>query len=227
MNCQSGGINYLDIGVFCGICSAFGKYEDDMIQDVAHKQRKGFVLYDLTKPQVPASSIQLDRVEDLVLDEHDDEASSSWSSIDEENLDLGERMSSSMKNLKGKHHFKLAPSFSHIPIDHHHLIASHVVVQNMIKSFPRDTSCGRDELRAKHLMDYLSGVVVAMSVDIVGSITQVVNLFFMRNAKKKLGEYIASAPLSLLVNPGGGMFMGIDWRHLVSKVSVDMIDHFF
>ncbi|GKC24063.1 probable beta-D-xylosidase 6 [Tanacetum coccineum] len=72
-------------------------------------------------------------------------------------------------------------------------------------NFPRDTSCGRDELHAKHLMDYLSGVVVAMSADIVDSITQVVNLFFMGNAKKKLGEYIASAPLSLLVNPGGGM----------------------
>ncbi|GJV86888.1 hypothetical protein Tco_1530826 [Tanacetum coccineum] len=100
------------------------------------------VLYDLTKPQNPASSIQFDRVEDLVLDEHDgftlplfdslfskglrtikfisrkcclsllvlafclfktffprsnleckevlDEASLSWSSIDEENLNLGE-----------------------------------------------------------------------------------------------------------------------------------------
>nr|GEV78944.1 hypothetical protein [Tanacetum cinerariifolium] len=118
-----------------------------------------FVLYDLTKPQVLASSIQLDRVEDLVLDEHD--------GIDEENLDLGEqnvkqyerkifygyypaklRVLSSfsfgvtpynyatLENLKGKHPFKLAPFFSHIPIDHHRLIASHVVVLNMIKCFP-------------------------------------------------------------------------------------------
>nr|GEX54710.1 hypothetical protein [Tanacetum cinerariifolium] len=189
-----------------------------------------------------------------------DEASLLWLSIYEENLDLDEQnvkqyerkicdghypvklkiLSSfsfgvtpynyaTLENLKGKHPFKLAPSFSHIHIDHHHLIASHVVVLNMIKCFPRDTSCGRDELRAQHLMDYLSGVVVAMSADIVGSITQVVNIFFMGNAKK-VGEYIASALLLLLVNPVGGIcpiVMGIDWRHLVSKVSVDMIDHFF
>ncbi|GKG04093.1 hypothetical protein Tco_0314480, partial [Tanacetum coccineum] len=29
-----------------------------------------FVLYDLTKPQVPSSSVQLDHVDELVLDEH-------------------------------------------------------------------------------------------------------------------------------------------------------------
>ncbi|GJT31113.1 probable beta-D-xylosidase 6 [Tanacetum coccineum] len=88
----------------------------------------------------------------------------------------------------------------------------------MIKSFSRDTSCGRDELRDKHLMDYLSGVVVAMSADIVSSITQVVNLFFMGNAKKKLGEYIASALLSLLVNPGGDtLFKVLRIQHKVTE----------
>ncbi|GKC01050.1 hypothetical protein Tco_0987186, partial [Tanacetum coccineum] len=46
-----------------------------------------------------------------------------------------------------------------------------------IKSFPRGTSCGRDGLRAQHLLDCLSGAVVAVSDELVSSITQVVNLF--------------------------------------------------
>ncbi|GKE33656.1 hypothetical protein Tco_1452978 [Tanacetum coccineum] len=45
---------------------------------------------------------------------------------------------------------------------------------------------------------------------------------------KILGEYIASAPLSPLVKPGGGIrpiVVGRVWRHLVSKVSAIMIGH--
>ncbi|GJW18223.1 hypothetical protein Tco_0025659 [Tanacetum coccineum] len=43
-----------------------------------------------------------------------------------------------------------------------------------------------------------------------------------------LGEYIASAPLTLLVKPGGGIrpiAIGTIWRRLVSKVSATMIGH--
>ncbi|GKG43766.1 hypothetical protein Tco_0482859, partial [Tanacetum coccineum] len=70
-----------------------------------------------------------------------------------------------------------APSLPDTPIDHHHLIASQAVVLDRIKSFPRGTSCGRDGLRAQHLMDCLSGAAVAVSDELVSSITQVVNLF--------------------------------------------------
>nr|GEY04318.1 ABC transporter A family member 9-like [Tanacetum cinerariifolium] len=42
-----------------------------------------------------------------------------------------------------------------------------------IKSFPRGTSCGRDGLRAQHLMDCLSRAVVAVSNELIFSITQV------------------------------------------------------
>ncbi|GJV27148.1 hypothetical protein Tco_1383596 [Tanacetum coccineum] len=66
------------------------------------------------------------------------------------------------EDLKTKHSFKLAPSLPHILIHHHHLIASPAVVLNMIKSFPRGTFCGRDGLRAQHLMNSLSGAVVAI-----------------------------------------------------------------
>ncbi|GKD74403.1 putative reverse transcriptase domain-containing protein [Tanacetum coccineum] len=98
----------------------------------------------------------------------------------------------------------------------------------MIKSFSRGTSCGRDDLHAQHLMDCLSGVVVAISNDFVASITQVVNLFLDGKCPKMLGKYIASAPLTPLVKRVGGIRpidVGTIWRHLVSKLSAAIIGH--
>ncbi|GJR54668.1 hypothetical protein Tco_1405189 [Tanacetum coccineum] len=178
--------------------------------------------------------------------------------IDEEDFDLGERnikkckrkicdgnytaavrvLSSSgvapynddtLEDLKTKHPFKPAPSLPYIPIDHQHLIASPAVVLNKIKSFPRGTSYGRDELCAQYLMDCLSGVVVAISDELVSFITQVVNLFLDGKFSNMLGEYIASAPLTPLVKPGGSIctiVVGTIWRRLVSKVSDVMIGHY-
>nr|GEW56779.1 hypothetical protein [Tanacetum cinerariifolium] len=121
--------------------------------------------------------------------------SPSWSNIDEENLGVGER--------NAKHTLKPVPSLPHTPIDYHQLTASPAVVLDMIKSFPRGTSCGWDGLRAQHLMDYLSGAVMAISVELISSITQVFNLFLDGKCPKMLGEYIASAPLTPLVKPEG------------------------
>ncbi|GJV26568.1 hypothetical protein Tco_1379263 [Tanacetum coccineum] len=109
-----------------------------------------------------------------------------------------------LQELKAKHPFKSAPSLPDTPIDHHHLIASKTVVLDRIKSFPRGTSCGRDGLRAQHLMDCLSGAVVAVSNELVSSITQVVNLFLA-----------GKCPMSALVRI----------LRLVSKVSATMVGH--
>ncbi|GKC21588.1 hypothetical protein Tco_1023738 [Tanacetum coccineum] len=101
-------------------------------------------------------------------------------------------------------------------------------VLDRIKSFPRGTSCGRDGLRAQHLLDCLSGAAIAISDELVSSITQVVNLFLEGKCPMLLGEYIASAPLTPLVKPGGGIrpiAVGTIWRRLVSKVSATMIGH--
>ncbi|GJQ97670.1 hypothetical protein Tco_0008809 [Tanacetum coccineum] len=78
-------------------------------------------------------------------------------------------------------------------------------LKETIKSFPRGTSCRRDGLRSQHVMDCLSGVVVAVSDELIYSITQVVNLFLVGNYPQMLGEYIPSAPLTPLVKPGGGI----------------------
>ncbi|GKD19737.1 putative reverse transcriptase domain-containing protein, partial [Tanacetum coccineum] len=96
------------------------------------------------------------------------------------------------------------------------------------KSLPRGTSCGRDGLRAQYLMDYFSGAAVAISEELLTSITQVVNLFLNGKCPKRLGEYIASAPLMPLVKLGGGIHpiaIGTIWRRLVSKVCATMIGH--
>ncbi|GKF19138.1 hypothetical protein Tco_0067776 [Tanacetum coccineum] len=54
-------------------------------------------------------------------------------------------------------------------------------------------------------MNCLSGVALAISDELVSSITQVVNLFLEGKCPTMLGEYIANAPLTLLVKPGGGI----------------------
>ncbi|GKB64682.1 putative reverse transcriptase domain-containing protein [Tanacetum coccineum] len=77
-------------------------------------------------------------------------------------------------------------------------------------------------------MDCLSGATVAISDELVSSITQVVNLFLDGKCLKRLGEYISSAPLTPLVKPGDGIrpiAVGTVWRRLISKVSATMIVH--
>ncbi|GJT51648.1 putative RNA-directed DNA polymerase, eukaryota, reverse transcriptase zinc-binding domain protein, partial [Tanacetum coccineum] len=177
---------------------------------------------------LPGGSMQLRR-ETLA------ESSHPLSGVDKEDLDLGERNikqckrkicdghytmavrvlsfssvapynDATLEDLKTKHPFKLAPSLPHIPIDHHHLVASLDVVLDKIKSFPRGTSCGRDGLRTQHLMDYFSRATVVVSDELVSSITQVMNLFLD-----------AKCPNMLV--------MGTVWRRLVTKVSAVMIGH--
>ncbi|GJZ69890.1 putative reverse transcriptase domain-containing protein [Tanacetum coccineum] len=100
------------------------------------------------------------------------------------------------------------------------------LVLNRIRSFPKGTSCGRDGLRAQHLMDILGGAASAVADDLLGSITGVVNLFLSGKCPSQLGEYIASAPLTPLVKPGGGIrpiAVGTVWRRLVSKVASSSI----
>ncbi|GKA21523.1 putative reverse transcriptase domain-containing protein, partial [Tanacetum coccineum] len=133
-----------------------------------------------------------------------------------------------LEDLKTKHPFLPAPSLPHIPIDQHHLIVSSTLDLDRIKSFPRGTSCGRDELRAQPLLDCFSEATIVVFDELISFITQVVNLFLAGNCPYILGEYIASAPFTPLVKLGGGIrpiVVGTIWRHLVSMVSAIMIGH--
>ncbi|XP_026419982.1 uncharacterized protein LOC113315959 [Papaver somniferum] len=123
--------------------------------------------------------------------------------------------------LQAKHPYEPPPLILSTPVAHAPLVASKYLVLNKLKSFPRGTSCGRDGLRAQHLIDALGGAAAAVSDEIVTSITELVNIWLARGCPQVLGEFIASAPLTPLVKPGGGIrpiFVGTIWRCLVSKV---------
>lgn len=68
------------------------------------------------------------------------------------------------------------------------------VVLDALKSFPKSTACGRDELRAQHLLDALSDAAASVSDELLASIIRVVNLWMGGQCPSALEEYIASAP---------------------------------
>ncbi|GJX99422.1 putative reverse transcriptase domain-containing protein, partial [Tanacetum coccineum] len=92
-----------------------------------------------------------------------------------------------------------------------------------IKSFPKGTSCGRDGLRAQHILDALCGEGYATSSDLLKSITSVINLWLARRYPPILVEFVASAPLTPLLKPDNMIRpIAVDtiWRRLVSKVAM-------
>ncbi|GJT84269.1 hypothetical protein Tco_1058611 [Tanacetum coccineum] len=145
---------------------------------------------------MPSHSLQLLR-ETLA------ESSPTVSNVDDDDLDLGEQ---NIKQCKRKicdgHYTAVVRVLSSSGVAPY----SEASLEDLkIKSFPRGTSCGRDGLCAQHLMDCLCGAAVAISDELVSSITQVVNLFLVGNCPLMLGEYIASAPFTPLVKSGGGI----------------------
>ncbi|CAL1381161.1 unnamed protein product [Linum trigynum] len=107
--------------------------------------------------------------------------------------------------LHDKHPVTPSPSLPTLAMDHHPLVSSSAVVLDMIMSFPRGTSCGRDGFWAQHLMDCLDGDVVAISDDLIASITRMVNLLLKGRYPQPLGEYVANAPLTPLFKPWSGI----------------------
>ncbi|XP_026428293.1 uncharacterized protein LOC113324185 [Papaver somniferum] len=95
-----------------------------------------------------------------------------------------------------------------------------------LKSFPKGTSCGRDGLRDQHLLDAMSGVGAAVAEELLSSITGVVNLWLSGKCPSILGEFVASAPLTPLLKPGGGLrpiAVGTIWRRLCSKLAATSV----
>ncbi|CAL1406214.1 unnamed protein product [Linum trigynum] len=105
--------------------------------------------------------------------------------------------------LQYKHPVASSPSLPTLPVDH--LVSSSLLFLDMIRSFSRGTSCERDGFRAQHLMDYLGGSAVAISDELIASITRVVNIFLEGRCPHPLGVYISSAMLTPLVKQGRGI----------------------
>ncbi|CAH9096985.1 unnamed protein product [Cuscuta epithymum] len=101
------------------------------------------------------------------------------------------------------------------------------MVFSKLCSFPKRTSCGRDGLHAQHMLDALTGPAAAIANEVIQSITAIVNLLLSGSCPSQLGEYIASAPLTPLLKPDGGVrpiAVGTIWRRLVSKVAASMVN---
>ncbi|GKC25871.1 hypothetical protein Tco_1028021 [Tanacetum coccineum] len=124
------------------------------------------------------------------------ESSPTFSNVDDEDLDLGEQ---NIKQYKRK------------ICNGHYTTAVRVLSSSGVAPFSDATledlktkhPFQHDGLRVQHLMDCLSGAVVAIFDELVSFITQVVNLFLVGNYAQMLGEYISSAPLTPLVKPSG------------------------
>nr|GFA09019.1 hypothetical protein [Tanacetum cinerariifolium] len=147
-----------------------------------------FVLYELTTPHIPSSSELLDHVDDLVQVQHGGFTLALLDSLFSKGL-------RTVKSIPPK----CCLGFSRVLKE---------AIDKVICT-PDDISCSHvlwtGWLRAQHLMDCLSGAVVAIFDELVSSITQVVNLFLDGKCPNKLGEFIASGPLTPLVKPGDGI----------------------
>ncbi|KAK2402696.1 hypothetical protein QL285_052193 [Trifolium repens] len=117
----------------------------------------------------------------------------------------------------------LPPSAPTILFSEAPLVVDVDTVFRCIKSFPKVTSCGRDGLRAQHLLDAMCGEGSAVERDLLDVITPVVNLWLGGRCPKSLSKFVASAPLTPLLKPDGGIrpiAVGTIWRRLVSKVAM-------
>lgn len=72
-----------------------------------------------------------------------------------------------------------------------------------IQLFPKGTSCGRDGLRAQHLLDEMCGEGSTVSKDVIYAIILVVNLWFEGICQMSLEDILSFAQLMSLLNPDG------------------------
>ncbi|GKC31311.1 hypothetical protein Tco_1038605, partial [Tanacetum coccineum] len=124
-----------------------------------------------------------------------------------------------IKALEAKHPYRPPPSMPSNTFSEPPLIAEIDCVLGCIKSFIKGTSCGRDDLRAQHILDALCGEGSATATDLLNAFTLVVNLWLARRCPPILAEFVASAPLK----PDNGIRLiavGTIWSRLVSKVSM-------
>ncbi|KAD6119073.1 hypothetical protein E3N88_10344 [Mikania micrantha] len=133
---------------------------------------------------------------------------------------------STLKALIDKHPVVPPPSLPSYPLAQPTLVVDGECVLKCIRSFPKGTSCGRDGMRAQHLLDAVGGEGSITSSGLLASITEVVNLWLGGSCPKVLAEFVASAPLTPLLKPDKGIrpiAVGGIWRRLVSKVAMKKV----
>ncbi|XP_026428642.1 uncharacterized protein LOC113324540 [Papaver somniferum] len=131
-----------------------------------------------------------------------------------------------LAELQCKHPPAGLPVIPSYPPSQTAMVASTELVLGILKSFPKGTSCKRDAFRAQHLLDALSGAAAVLADELIASITDVVNLWLAGSCPFVLGAFVASAPLTPLTKPCGGLrpiAVGTIWKRLVSKCVVSFV----
>ncbi|GJU18614.1 putative reverse transcriptase domain-containing protein [Tanacetum coccineum] len=110
-----------------------------------------------------------------------------------------------IKALEAKYPYRPPPSMLSNTFSEPPLVAVIDCVLGCIKSFHKGTSCGRDGLRAQHILDALCGEGSATATDLLKAITLIVNLWLAGRCPPILAEFVASAPLTPLLKPDNGI----------------------
>nr|GEX69560.1 putative reverse transcriptase domain-containing protein [Tanacetum cinerariifolium] len=245
----------------CEVCfkthNLRSKFRHDKGPDFVQRPNYGdgvfrFVLYDLTKPQVPSFYIQLDHVGNLMLDEHDGFTSPLFDSLVSKGLRtinfihpkcrLGffrVLKGALNKNVKKcKRHIRNGYYTATIRILSSSGVAPYndAILEDLNVKHPFKPTPSLPHIHIDHhqlsaspdvLLDTVKSFPLGKSCRRDGLL---VNKFHDGKCSKVFCEYIASAPFTLLVKLGGGIHLrvlGTAWRRLVSKVSADMIGNSF
>ncbi|GJR46042.1 putative reverse transcriptase domain-containing protein [Tanacetum coccineum] len=195
-----------------------------------------FVLYDLTKPSVPSSSDPLDHVEswknvhgalDKVICTPDD--ISCWGTpsgslqLLRETLAEPTPLLSDIDISEGDHYLSKQniKQCKRKICDGHYTVVVKVISSSGVASYNEATL---DDLKTKHPFKGAQW----LSQRSYRFYHPSGEALLVGKCPKRLGEYIASAPLTPLVKPGGGIrpiAVGTIWRRLVSKVCATTIGH--
>ncbi|GJW80500.1 putative reverse transcriptase domain-containing protein, partial [Tanacetum coccineum] len=111
-----------------------------------------------------------------------------------------------IKALEAKHPYKPPPSIPSITFSEPPLVADIDNVFDCIKSFPKGTSCGRDGLRAQHILDALCGEGSATATDLLKALYGdiLVSKVAMKGVSKEMSKYLIDFQFRVIVSGGVG-----------------------
>eukprot|EP00158_Paraphelidium_tribonemae_P006934 Partr_v1_DN28040_c1_g2_i8_m57676 putative NA len=106
----------------------------------------------------------------------------------------------------------------------HYITVDFKDVVRALHTFAKGSACGRDGLRADYLVSMYTVKNHEAKAKFASYLTKLVNLLLSGGMPKDLAPFVASAPITALSKPDGGIrpiAVGEVIRRLVSKVAVD------
>nr|GEU88258.1 hypothetical protein [Tanacetum cinerariifolium] len=138
-----------------------------------------------------------------------------------------------IKSLEAKHPYKPPPSMSNITFSMPPLVAKINNVSGFIKAFPKVASCGRDGLRAQHILDALCRDGSATAINLLKVITSVVSLWLaervsggteavLHSVNSVLSEYHNDGSLAMLTVDFSNAFNLVDRSALLHEEEMEL-----